>query len=342
MKGAFSKVVFTSLFLGILFGVSAVGTTAQNAINGIVFDENRKPLPNVEVELLDSFERLIGSRRTRGGGFYSFQRLNQGIYFIKVRVAGTNYKEKKLRIDLGDLNSIGGVDVKQIDVFMEIDPRRRNALPATTGVVFAQEIPSQAKEHYNSGLKNIGKKNLEAAENNFVKALEVFPDYFDALDSLGDLYLKKGKFLEAENTYKKAIEVNPKSSTSLFGLAVAQNNLKKKPDAAETLKRANEVDGNSINVNLLLGIIQRDLKQYNEAEKALLKAKNLSDNKQPDVNWQLANLYYYNLKKLRQAARELNYYLKNLSRNERKRNPRKVDSIKKLIKKIRSEADAKS
>ncbi|NNF00785.1 MAG: hypothetical protein HKN25_17350, partial [Pyrinomonadaceae bacterium] len=140
----------------------------------------------------------------------------------------------------------------------------------------------------------------------------------------------------------KAVEVNPKSATSLFGLAVAQNKLKKKPDAAESLKRANALDGNSINVNLLLGIIQRDLKRYSEAEKTLVKAKTLSDNKQPDVNWQLANLYYYNLKKLRQAAIELNYYLKNLSKNERKQNPQMVKSIKKLIKKIRLEADAAS
>ena len=339
MKGLFLRALFATLFVGTLIFVSAAETTAQNAINGIVFDENRKPLQNLEVELLDSFERLIRSRRTRGGGFYTFQRLNQGIYYIKVRVGGTNYREKKLRIDLGDLNSIGGVDIKQVDVFMEIDPRRRNAVPANTGVVFAQEIPPRSKAFYDAGLKNLGKKKLEAAEKDFVKALEAFPDYFNALSRLGELYLENKKHAEAEMIFERAVSVNEKSFISLFNLAVAQNSLKKTSNAAKALEKAIEIDSNSINSYLLLGVVRRKLKQYSEAEKSLLKAKKLGDNRLADVNWQLAELYYFSLKRLPDAAEELGFYLKNLTKDERKKNPEKVSTVKKLIKQIRSESN---
>jgi len=338
MKGVFSKVVFPSLLIGFLFCALGAKTNAQNAINGIVFDENRKPLPNVEVELLDSFERLIGSRTTRGGGFYTFQRLNQGIYYIKVRVGGTNYLEKKRRIDLGDLNSIGGVDIKQIDVFMEIDPRGKKGIPANTGVVFVQNIPAEAKILFDQAVNDVRKKKVAEAENKLIKSLSIFPDYYDALLQLGDLYLSARQYLAAEKALKAAVAVNSKSEVGHFGLAVAQNNSNKKTDAIANLNKAIELNSNSENSLLMLGMIHRDIREFDKAEANFLKVKKLTGNTSADTNWQLALLYYHDLKNKAAAAVELNSYLQNLSKADKKKNPEKVKTVKTLIKKIKADA----
>jgi tetratricopeptide (TPR) repeat protein len=318
--------------------VSTVSVHAQNSVSGMIFDDNRKPVQNIEVELLDSLERLIGSSKTRGSGFYTFQRLNRGVYYIKVRVGGTNFKEKKIRIDLGDLNAIGGVDVKQVDVYLEVDSRRANQTPVNNTVIFAQNIPPAAKKEYDAGLENKKKKRIPEAVKNFMTAVQIFPEYFAALESLGDSYLEQNQYPPAEKTFQKAVKVNPKSFRALFGLAVAQNKLLKRSNAIESLKKANEIDAGSINAHLLLGIIQRDLKKYKEAESNFLKAKKLGNNQIADVHWNLALLYFHDLKKYNTAADELNLYLKALPKDERKAMPKKISQVKKLIGDLRKKA----
>ncbi len=337
MKNPLIKNSFFILFCGFLFTLGAISVSAQNSISGIVFDHNRQPVSDIYVELLDDVERLIGSRKTTNG-FYTFQRLGRGIYYLRVRNDGTNFKEQKIRIDLGDLNAIGGVDAKQQDIYLELDRKMDGQNPFVTGVIFVQEVPEDAKDQFDKGIKNLEKNKDEAAIENLTNALGIFPDYFEALEKLGEIYLSQNKYEEAENIFKRSTSINEKSFTGFFNLAIAQNKLNKKEEAAGNLKKANAIDANSINANLLLGIIQRQLKQFSEAEKTLLRAKILSKNKEADVNWQLAELFYFDLKKLNEAADELDSYLKNLSKEERKNNPRKINMVKKLIEQIRQEA----
>jgi tetratricopeptide (TPR) repeat protein len=337
MKRSFLQVALMFLFFGFFLFSNVISATAQNSLSGIVFDNNRQPVSDVYVELLDDIERLIASRKTRGG-FYTFQKLSRGIYYLRVRVAGTSFKEQKIRIDLGDLNSIGGVDAKQQDIFLEVDSKRSGQTPQVTGVIFAQEVPADALVSYQNGLKNLNKNKTEDAIADLKMAIRIFPVYFNALEKLGDIYLSRQNFAEAEDLFKRAAAVNQKSFSSYFSLAIAQNKLSKPAEAVASLTKANEIDGNSINSHLLLGIIQRQLKQFSEAEKNLLKAKELSKNKEADVNWQLAELFYFDLKELDKAADELNSYLKNLSKTERRNNPKKIDGVKKLIDQIRAKA----
>ena len=311
---------------------------AQNSISGIVFDPFRKPVSDIEVELLDGFERLVGSRKTSSSGFYTFQRLNAGIYYLRIRVGGTNFKDATQRVDLGDLNAIGGVDQQQVDLFLEFDERRGDREPVVTGVVYAQEVPQTAKDLFELSRKQIDEKEPERAKDSLRSALEVFPDYFQALESLGDLHLESQEFEDAAFVYGRAVEINPRCFACYFNLGVARNKIGQKQAAAESLRKANEIDSGSINSHLLLGIVLRDLKRYGEAEAALIRAKELGRNRQPDVNWQLAELYYFNLKKPSDAIDELRMFLDNLTPEEKKANPEKVAGIEKLIRQIRNES----
>lgn len=315
---------------------------AQNSISGIVFDPQNHPVSDIEIELLDSFERLVGSRKTTGSGFYTFQRLGPGIYYLKVRVAGTAFREAKKRIDLGDLNALGGVDQKQVDVNLRYDSRVRPSTPALTGVVFAQEVPESAKDHYESARKLADKGKMAKAVDEATIAVDEFPDFFKALELLGNLHLKTEHYAEAEAAFSRAVRVNGRCFGCFFNLAVAQNKLGRKEEAAHSLVSANEIDAGSINAHLLLGIVFRDLKRYEDAESALLKAKQLGRDDQPDVNWQLAELYYFDLKEPEKAVSELKSFLSNLSSSEKRKNSGKVAGIRKLINKIESEIERPS
>ncbi len=328
---------FVSILLSIFLASIAL---AQNSISGIVFDPQNQPVTDIEVELLDSFERLIGARKTNGSGFYTFQRLRAGIYYLQVRPGSTNFTESKTRIDLGDLNAIGGVDQKQVDLRLEI--KSRGTGKNVNAVVFVQNIPEDALEHFENGVRHLKKNRIEEGETELREAVRIFPEYFLALEQLGDIGLETKRFDMAEVAYFRAVSVNPRCFGCYFNLGIAQNNLGKKAEAAANLEKANEIDPGSINSHLLLGIVLRGLGRFDVAETALLKAKELGSNKEPDVNWQLAELYYFNLNKPEMAIPELESYLKNLSAEEKRKNSRKVDTIKQLIKKIRSESESDS
>src|SRR5687767_11509171 len=92
MKNIVIKYSFFVLFSAIFLIISAEKASGQNSISGMISDETRNPVMDIEVELLDEFERLIRSTKTKGAGVYIFQGLRAGIFYIQVRTAGTNYR----------------------------------------------------------------------------------------------------------------------------------------------------------------------------------------------------------------------------------------------------------
>lgn len=333
-------IISVPLFSLVLIFLCSSFAFAQNSISGIVFDPQNQPVNDLDIELLDSFERMIASRKTNGSGFYTFQRLRAGIYYLKVRQGATAFKESKMRIDLGDLNAIGGVDQKQVDIRLEYDRPAESRRPEVTGVVFAQNVPEHARRHYEKAAGHSKKGRVKEALRELHSALEIFPGYYKALELLGDVHLADGSAEDAASAYARAVSVNPRCFGCYFNLAVAQNKLGRKTDSAASLYRANEIDSGSINAHLLLGIVLRELGKHPEAETALTKAKELSGDSEPDVNWQLAELYYFDLKAPEKAVTELRAFIRNLSSEEKRNNSGKIDGIERLIEKIEAEIGA--
>ena len=339
MKNPVKKYLILFFFAFVVISINSINSFAQNTISGIVFDNNRRPVTGITVELLDEYERLIRQVRTAYSGFYQFQSLRQGNYYIQINAGGTNFKAEKERIQLGQGNrtdSTGrtvGSEYIQQNFYLQLDPRRTDSINSTINeVVFAQEIPDEARKFYEDALSKFEDKRRDEAIDLLNKAITVFPDYFLALDRLGNEYLVQNKFVEAENIFKKAIEINKNTYSAKYGLGAAQYQLKKYAEAENTLQNAVVTNPTSINAFYLLGKVQRELKKFEKSETNLLKAKKLSNNSLPDIHWELALLYYYNLKRYNEAADELELYLKANPKAENK------EQVKKLIKTFRTKA----
>lgn len=316
---------------------------AQNSINGLIFDRSRNPVANIDVELLDEYERYLRSVKTSSAGIYIFQGLRSGIYYVQVRVDGTNYKPAKERIQLGQTNfsntttgGISGAESLQLNFVLETDRRNGSDTPVKNEVIFAQNVPKDAEELYKNAVSDIEKNNSADAITKLENAVKIFPDYFLALDKLGYEYIAQSKFAEAENIFTRALKVNPKSFSSASGLGIAQFKLDKMADAAKTIEAALQLNSSSPSTFLFLGKIYRNLKEYEKAETNLKKAAELSGSKLADVHWELALLYYYNLNRCNDAANELELYLKANPNAENKK------QVEKLIKSFREKAKQKS
>lgn len=342
---------FLMLNTGILLFVLAIlipafspktsGIFAQggNSISGQVLGYEREPLYDIHVELLNDFSQTINRTRTDGSGRYFFFGMPQGRYSVRVMPFGTDYEEETQSIEIVNFvredesgnRRVTGFASEQLDFNLRF---RKGINPQTTGAIFVQEIPAEAKKLYQKAVSDLNNKKEKEGLAGLKAAIEAFPKYFAALERLGNEYLRLKYFEAAQILLSAAIEVNPRSYRSWYGLAFAFYSQNKFAEAAFAIKKAIEIYAGSPAAYLLSGILKRQNKQFEEAEKDLLKAKELAREAMPMVHWYLGLLYGNDLKKYGDAAKELKLFLK------AQPNARDKEKIEQLIKDFEEKAKA--
>lgn len=302
--------IFTSVSVALFVFVLATNSYAQSRISGQVFGENRRPLADVHVELLNEVESVLARTKTDGVGTYNFVNLSSGRFSVRVRPFGTNYEEQTQEVEI--VTFVGGRQVAENarrDFFMRLR-KSADRLAAAPGVIFAQEVPPSAQQAYERGISHLNGGRVDPGVEELKAAVTIFPTYFLALDRLGVEFIKKQQWKEGSEYFARAVAVNDKSANSWYGLAFCSYATGAGDKAVEAAKRASSLSPDSPDIQLLLGITLRRLKQYTDAEKALLKAKGLFEGKSAEVFWHLALLYAHDLRKFSLAADALADYLK--------------------------------
>jgi len=283
----------------------------RNSINGFVFNEGRQPVADAYVELLDDLYVTRSRTKTNGSGLYSFRNLEDGQYIVKVLPYGTEYEEQTRSVSLVSVSATPGRGAtnEQADFYLKVKRNINEGPLSAPAVIFVQEIPSSAKKLYESGIEDLRNKKENEGFDKLKKALEIFPDYFLALDRLGREYVVRGYYQAAYVLFTKAIGVNSRSFSSTFGLGLASFRLQQVDQAIKILQRATEIDNKSGNGFLWLGISYLQNKNYPQAETSLNKANKLSNGESAAVHWQLARLYK-DQNRFNESADALELYLK--------------------------------
>jgi tetratricopeptide (TPR) repeat protein len=308
---------------------SSVNAQLGNSISGYVFGINRTPLPDVAVELMDEFSRTTGRTRTNGSGRYSFTGLAAGKWKVRVLPYGTDYDEQEQEVEIISFSGttsrgaprMSGSSMEQKDFALRL---RKGVDPASAGVVFAQNIPENARKLYNQAIADFAEKKEKEAIAGLKAAIEAFPDYFDALDRLGTEYLRLGHFEAAKILLGMAVAQNSRSYRSLYGLAYSLYSLKEYTEASKIVAKAIEANASMPEAWVLSGTLMRYDKRYDEAEKRLLKGRDLAKDSDPQIHWELA-LVYDKMSRYADAAKELKLFLKSQP------NAKDSENIKKVI-----------
>ncbi len=297
----------------------------RNSITGFVFNESRTPLSDMYVELLTDYNSTISRTKTNGSGSYNFFGLSEGRYIVKVSNYTGGYIEQSRSVSLIQFSIIAGRGAvsEQVDFYLKVKKDANSGPLAAPGVVFVQEVPENARKLYESGIEDIINKNEKAGFTKLKSALEIFPNYFLALERLGSEYVIRGYYSPAFVLLTRAIEVNPKSFSSLFGLGLATYRLKQIDKSIEYLKLATEVYNKSASAYFWLGIAFHENGNLPQSEIALIQANKLSKGENPEIHWQLAKVYK-DQKRFRESADELELWLK---RNSKAENAQKVREI---------------
>lgn len=320
--------------------VAALSTFAQqsyrNTVNGFVFDSQRTPVTQIPVEITNEVGQVLGRTKTDGSGRYFFGGLSSGRFTIRVLPFGTDFEEQAADVEIVNFVRQGSStsDSAQKDFYLR--SRRRNPeSKSVTGTLFAQEIPAEAKKAYERGVSELDNNRPVQGMELLLQAVKIFPDYYLALERLGREYVALQKFDFARAAFLKTVSVNDRSFNGWYGLSYAAYALKDTKIGVPAALKAVELDSSSVDAYLMLGLANRQAKIFSESEKAFQQAKKLANGQNADVFWNLALLYANDMKRYKDAADELESYLK-VSTDDSKK-----ESVKKLIADFRQKAAAK-
>jgi tetratricopeptide (TPR) repeat protein len=286
---------------------SVKGSSLLNRIEGQVYDPNHRPVQNLYVELLNEVDSVIQRTKTDISGRFTFAGVPPGRLTVRVLTFGTNFLEQTQEVIITQTRN--NSDVDYLDISLRYDKRNRRPEPdLTTGVVFAQEIPPAAKALYLKGVADFDRDQNRGVQE-IEEALNVFPDYLDALNWLGKEYVSRRDYEKGYPYLLRAIDVNQRDPSTYYSLGYAFYQLKKYPAALEAARATTVLAPASVDGQLLYGTILRINGNYSEAETVLQKANSLAKQMNAEVHWQLS-LLYNRLKRNQDTINELETFLK--------------------------------
>ncbi len=172
-----------------------------------------------------------------------------------------------------------------------------------------QQIPKEAKKAYEQGLKFKADKKLEKALESFDRAVQLFPEFFQALAGRGEVRIAQNHSAAAAEDFARAIQLNEAYGPALRGAGYCKLEQQQFEDAIKYLERALAVEPNFADTQLFLGIANLSLDRREAAERALQQALKLDSDRAITAHIYLADLYARQ-QRYREAADELRTYLK--------------------------------
>ena len=157
----------------------------------------------------------------------------------------------------------------------------------------ALDLVEYSELYYNLSLAHNKQGDFENAVNAILKAIALDPDYSEARNQLGNLYLAMNRLQEAAKEFEKAIELDPTHVTAHNNLGLIYSQRGKTEDAIKAFQEAVRLDPNSAEAHNNLGSLYIGQGGYNKALPELKRALEI----RPDYIKAIINLgmLYVNL-----------------------------------------------
>lgn len=276
---------------------------------GRVSDTSGRAVPNVRVLAIDENFQPIRTIFVDAGGQFFIRGLSPGRYQFRVETTGTPYQEFETGwIELQAVRvRAGGSENYPLDIVLKLKPNKSSESRGET--IFVQSVPEDARTFYEHGAKSFQEGAFEAGVTALKQALELFPDFFQALELLGKEEVKAGRYEESLPILMQAVKVNPRAAASHYALGVAYLKLNQLTSAIESLNKSASFNPTNANAQMMLGLAFRQNKQLPESEAAFKKALQLGGAAAAEAHFYLAGIYEKQ-GRFAPAAAELEVYLK--------------------------------
>lgn len=256
------------------------------SVSGMVSDaDSHGRINSVRVELHSVEGGSAGTVFTSGNGNFQFTDVQPGRYQVVVEDSG--YQTASQQVD------VTGGPVSGISLELYANPVA-SGVTAGKQTVSARElsIPRNARDDMAKGLALLnGKSDYKGSIKRFERAIQEYPDYYEAYAQMGVAYLHLGNTASAEQSLRQSVDLSQEHYVdALYWLAMLLSNAQRFADAEPTARKAVELDPNSWQSNSELARALLGLNRSEEAEKSGMVAVKLRPD-DPNLYLLLANIH---------------------------------------------------
>ncbi|HXI89452.1 MAG TPA: tetratricopeptide repeat protein [Blastocatellia bacterium] len=323
------------------FWLAALPVQARNTIEGRVTNSSGHPLSEMRVFVKDEGYAQAGTALTDGTGRFRFTNLKSGNYIVEVEPGATGYERQEQRVQAKAFNErrSGGGEVFRVEfvlVAKKSGTRVSRDPDAGSNIIFRQDVPEDAKRAYDRGVRSLEKGSFDDGIRFLKLAIQVFPEYYDALERLGTEYVTHQDPRSALPLLTLAVELNRDGWRGFYSLGIAQFKSDNRSASIKSFQRAMELNSGSANTNMWLGIaLAPDPNMRSRAIQVLENAIRLAKQPIPLAYYYLGGLYSKN-KQYREAADAFESLLRVNPQLEEK------EAINRMIKDLREKAKAQA
>jgi len=137
---------------------------------------------------------------------------------------------------------------------------------------FDAEVPDVARQAYENAIRSFKEGQREEAIRGLEQALEIYPNYFRALNDLGVIYMKMGKLDDAARMFERASKIAPRVYHPRLNLGIILTRRGKYKEAAALLDALYRENQSISEVRIALGDVLIALNRLDEAEPHLRSA----------------------------------------------------------------------
>jgi TolA-binding protein len=300
----------------------------SNTIQGrVYFPEGRPPDRRFRVNLEGNEETK--STQTDQDGAFRFNGVKSGSFTVVVE-GGKDFENGRESVFIE-----GGLRNTVVPIYLK----------SKGDAAALARIPSAARDSYAKGMDAAGKGDSKKAVEFLSNAVQLFPDFPQALTELGRQYLLLNQMARASETYRELIRLKKEDASAHLNLGIALYNVslallgeKKNDEANQRLAEGEQALRQSLalkmqgpNPHYYLGLTLIRFRKYDEAQKEMELAIANGGETLPLAHKYLGGLYL-SAKRNKDAADHLEKYL------ELEPKAKDAEQIKSTIKDLRAKS----
>ncbi len=249
----------------------AANHSDDSSITGTVQDMNNKPLKDVRIELRNAGS-VVDTVYTSAAGSFEFSLIASGNYVVVATVGTQQVSEH--------------VETRGMSSMVNLRMPGSNPSDGVKGnsISVAQyRIPAKARDEYRKAHDFLEKEKLDDARKHLAKALELCPNYADALTLRAVLELNENKAEAATADLDKAIHSDPNYAMAYVVMGSALNLQSKFDEALRSLQRGESLEPSSWQVHFEMGKAYIGKSDYPAALHQLELAENMTSSEYPTI-----------------------------------------------------------